>query len=249
MSSINKLSTIKSVFIVPINEHMTKIKIDFFIMPIKGQENRSARFDINDINSNKIYVKYYQKTDEMSIKNIQDSLNTVNNITSKLEQIDTNKGNISDNLEKIDGLSTKIVNNSILKNIKNRLFYDEKEQIDFENLFFNKTIELNIKKDDFIEINLRMLLEYEFIRESQITITEFKLYDDNEQIFISTYNNSNDTSFSNFVYINKNIFYNFKKDTKNLKIIIEFRTTKVEVVNIWYLPKNIDRMIVKHYGN
>ena len=56
-------------------------------MPKPNQQNRSARFDILDINSNKIYIKYYQKTDEMSIKNIQDSLNTVNNISSDLEQI------------------------------------------------------------------------------------------------------------------------------------------------------------------
>ena len=32
MGSINRLSTIKSVFIVPINENMTKIKIDFFLL-------------------------------------------------------------------------------------------------------------------------------------------------------------------------------------------------------------------------
>ena len=61
MGSINKLSTIKSVFIVPINKNMTKVKIDFFIMPKPTQQNRSARFDIQDINSNKIYIKYYQK--------------------------------------------------------------------------------------------------------------------------------------------------------------------------------------------
>ena len=61
MGSINKLSTIKSVFIVPINKDMTKIKIDFFIKPNVGQENRSAQFIIKDINSNKIYVKYYKK--------------------------------------------------------------------------------------------------------------------------------------------------------------------------------------------
>ena len=70
MGSINKLSTIKSVFIVPINKNMTKIKIDFFIMPKPTQQNRSAILTIKDINSNKIYIKYYQKTDEMSIKNI-----------------------------------------------------------------------------------------------------------------------------------------------------------------------------------
>ena len=73
--SINKLSAIKSVFIVPINENMSKIKIDFFIAPKATQQNRSAKFIIQDINSNKIYIKYFQKTDEMSIKNVQDSLN------------------------------------------------------------------------------------------------------------------------------------------------------------------------------
>ena len=61
MGSINKLSTIKSVFMVPIDKNMTKIKIDFFIKPKKGEESRSATFTIKDINSNKIYVKYYKK--------------------------------------------------------------------------------------------------------------------------------------------------------------------------------------------
>ena len=87
MGSVNKLSTIKSVFIVPSNKNMTKIKIDFFIMPKPTQQNRSAKFIIKDINSNKIYVKYFQKTEEMSIKNIQDSLNNVNSITSKIDNL------------------------------------------------------------------------------------------------------------------------------------------------------------------
>ena len=243
MGSINKLSTVKSVFIVPINENMSKIKIDFFIAPKATQQNRSAIFTIKDINSNKIYIKYFQKTDEMSIKNIQDSLNTVDNITADLEKIDDN---IASNLKKINEVDDKIKS----KNIKNILFYDEKEQINFKNLFFNKTFELNIKKDDFIEIDLRMLLNYENINESHITITEFKLYDDNnEQLYILTYNNGQSISYSNFVFLNKNIFYNFKKDTKTLKIIIEFRMTKIEVVKIWYEPKNTDRFILKNYGN
>ena len=74
MGSINRLSTIKSVFIVPINENMSKIKIDFFIQPKSDQQHRTAKFIVRDINSNKIYLKYFQKTDEMSIKDIQDSL-------------------------------------------------------------------------------------------------------------------------------------------------------------------------------
>ena len=143
------------------------------------------------------------------------------------------------------------INNSIkLKNIKNILFYDERDQINFKGIFFDRTYELNIKKNDFIEIDLRMLLDYENINESHITITEFKIYnDDNEQIYIATYNNGDSISYKNFVFINKHIFYNFEKDTKNLKIIIEFRMTRVEVIKIWYEPKNLDRFIIKHYGN
>ena len=115
MGSINKLSTIKSVFIVPINEHMSKIKIDFFIAPKETQQNRSAKFIIHDINSNKIYLKYFQKTDEMSIKDIQDSLDNVKNITSKI-----------DNLEK----------SIYLKNLLNILYHDVDVKI--TNIFFEK---------------------------------------------------------------------------------------------------------------
>ena len=61
MGSINKLSTIKSVFIVPINKDMSKIKIDFYIRPKLSQQSRSATYNIIDINSNKIYIKYFQK--------------------------------------------------------------------------------------------------------------------------------------------------------------------------------------------
>ena len=59
--SINKLSTVKSVFMVPINKDTSKIKIDFFIKPKADQQNRSATFNVIDINSNKIYIKYFQK--------------------------------------------------------------------------------------------------------------------------------------------------------------------------------------------
>ena len=61
MGSINKLSTVKSVFIVPIDKDMTKIKIDFYIRPKLSQQHRSATYKIVDINSNKIYIKYFQK--------------------------------------------------------------------------------------------------------------------------------------------------------------------------------------------
>ena len=223
MGSINRLSTIKSVFIVPINENMSKIKIDFFIAPKETQQNRSARFTIQDINSNKIYIKYFQKTEEMSIKDIQDSLDSIE----------------------------KIKNSINLKNIINILFHNEKKQIDFKNNFFDKTYELNIKKNDFIEIDLRMLLEYTNIDNSNIIITEFRLYDDDddEQLYIATYNNGDHISHKNLVFINKNIFYNFEKDVSNLRVKIFFYMLRSDIVKIFYEPKNLDRFILKHYGD
>ena len=125
MGSINKLSTIKSVFIVPINENMSKMKIDFFIEPKPTQQHRSARFTIQDINSNKIYLKYFQKTDEMSIKDIQDSLNNVKNISNDLE---------------------KIENSVKLKNVYNILFYDEKNSLILMNYFLIKHLSWILRK-------------------------------------------------------------------------------------------------------
>ena len=128
MGSINKFSTIKSVFLVPINKSMNKIKIDFFIIPKIGQENRSAKFIIQDINSNKIYIKYYQKTDEMNTKNIEDSLNTVNNFS---EKIDENKKDI-----------INLKNNIKLKNIYNILIYDKKTKSILKIYFMKKNLML-----------------------------------------------------------------------------------------------------------
>ena len=49
-----------------------------------------------------------------------------------------------------------------------------------------------------------MLLDYENINEAHIVITEFKLYNDNdEQIYTATYNNGDSISYKNFVFINK----------------------------------------------
>ena len=164
-------------------------------------------------------------------------------------KITSNEDDILSNSSEIDSIKNN-KSTQHLKNVYNILFYNEREQIAFKNNFFNKTYGINIKKDDFIEIDLRMLLDYENIKEAHITITEFKLYDDNDkETYTASYNNGNNISFKNFVFINKHIFYNFEKDTTKLRILIYFRMTKVEVVKIWYEPKNTDRFILKHYGN
>ena len=70
MGCINKLSKIKSVFIVPIDKNMDKIKIDFFIKPQKGQEHRSATFTIVDFNRIKYMLNIIKRIELYHISNI-----------------------------------------------------------------------------------------------------------------------------------------------------------------------------------
>ena len=71
-------------------------------------------------------------------------------------------------------------------------------------------------KNDFIEINFKMLVEYEYINKSHIVITAFKLInDDKEDIHATTYHNKDDILYKNFVYLNKYIFIILKRIQKN----------------------------------
>ena len=229
--SINKLSTVKSVFIVPINENMTKIKIDFFIAPKESQQNRSAKFIIQDINSNKIYIKYFQKTDEMSIKDIQDSLNTVNNFASKI-----------DNFEK----------SLYLKNIYNILIYESKTQIDFiKDIFYDKVFDVNTSINDFIEISFKIQLEYQDTDDRHYVKMICELFDENDNsLYIKSVTINEYRYFSNKMLIDDNIFYNFNKVVKKLKFIIKFRKlSPSRVIKIYYIKNDNYRLILKHYGN
>ena len=227
MGSINKLSTIKSVFIVPINENMSKIKIDFFIAPKESEQNRSGIFTIKDINSNKIYIKYFQKTDEMSIKDIQDSLNNINNFASKI-----------DNLEK----------SLYLKNLYNILYRDN--DIKVNHFFFDKTFILNIKKNDFLEIKFDLQLEYDDISNAKNVTTNLIFFNisNGQTLYSKSYrNNKYLTNTNNIILINDSINYNFDIDINKVKIAITFSTTTN--LNITYKSINNHRLIVKHYGN
>ena len=219
MGSINKLSTIKSVFIVPINENMSKIKIDFFIAPKETQQNRSAIFTIKDINSNKIYIKYFQKTEEMSIKDIKDNLNRVSDLENKL----------------------------YLKNFSNTLYHKNDVQID--HIFFEKLYTINSKPNDFLEIQFKILLKYEDSADSRHITTNIILYDDDLELMSYTFDNNNYISDSNTdVLLNDSLNYTFDKNVTNLKMIISF-TKRRSYVKISYSSINTNRLIIKHYGN
>ena len=162
----------------------------------------------------------------MSIKDIQDSLNTVNNFASKI-----------DNLEK----------SLYLKNLFNELYHEN--DVPIGHMFFEKSYTINAKQNDFIEIYFKMLLKYEDSLNSKHVTTNFILYNNDIEVYSISYDNSDYISNSNTdILLNNTFNYTFDTDLDNLKIIISF-TKRRSYVNISYSSINSNRLIIKHYGN
>ena len=264
MGSINKLSTIKSVFIVPINEHMSKIKIDFFIAPKKTQQNRSATFTIKDINSNKIHIKYFQKTEEMSIKDIQDSLNSVKNIN--LEQIDKNKNDITDNLGKINNITkTIMLKNTYFTdfNSTDETIYNELLRLDGASKkivnMFNLDMGYDFKKDDFIEIDCKIILNHNSYDDAKNLALYFELYEgikalQNKLIFRESrrYNQFPIVLNKDRIIVYTKLCYKVKYDIINIKFRIQLQSLyakTVLILNHEIIPNGSNYIFIKHYGN
>ena len=219
---------------------------EYKFLKANAGDNLSAYLNQNDL----FYVELNNNYTIIKIKLFLSIIDKNKTVTCKL--LNTFKSNflVVKHYKKINTLS---VNNNLtnLKNVYNIKYYDYKKQINFNESFFNKTFNLNLKKNDYIDIDLKMKLEYEDIVDSKIIKTEIKLYNDmNEEIFVSNYFNKDSISYSNFVFLNKNILYNFIEDTKFLKIIIKFEFLQIKSIKkIHYIPTNNDRLYLKHYGN
>ena len=257
-------------FCICFKKNYKKIKINLQLHRHNRHGVGNIDLEIDD-NENYINIDYLGRNNSSNLEKINTDISSnlgkigenKNDISSNLKKITKNEGDISTNLIKINSNEDDILynlneinylknNKSIqyLKNVYNILFYNKKTQVDFRNNFYEKVFDVNANKNDFIEINLRMLLNYENINESHLVFTAFKLIDDDNELYISTYNNKDNISYKNFVFINETIFHNFEKDTKKLKILIYFRKADTNaVIKIWYKPVNTDRMIFRYFGN
>ena len=200
------------VFCVKLDDDYDVIKIELILSLIDNVNNTVDCKIYNTYNSNFSCIKYYEKTNLISVyNNLGDLENTI------LSKIEKNKGNISSNLINMriseDNIAINLskinnIRNSIyLKNIYNILFYDEKTQVDFRNLFFEKIFSIDSKQNDFIEINLKMLLEYENINEKNYVSSIYEIFDkNNNSFYISTINNNDYQYFSNKVFVEENFF-------------------------------------------
>ena len=243
-------------FYVKLNDDYKIIKIELILSLINNVSNTTS-VDCkiyNTYKSNFLNVKYYKKINLISVNNnLGDLENTIltnkNNISTNLINIRGNEDNIAYNLSEINNIKNN-VSKSYLKNLYNILFYDEKTQVDFKGVFYEKIFAIDVKQNDFIEINLKMLLEYENINEKIYINTVYEIFDENNNsLYISTINNNDYQYFSNKVSIKENIFYNFTKNVKNIKFRIKFVMNTARVIKIWYINNNNYRFILKHYSS
>ena len=137
-----------------------------------------------------------------------------------------------------------------LKNVYNILFYDKKTQIDFRNIFYEKVFDVNANKNDFIEMKLKIDLQYEYISERNYVKTIYQLFDEdnNNSLYIKSVTNNDYVYFSNRVIVDENIFYNFNKLTKKIKFVIKFQMLLSRVIKIWYIKNDNYRLTIKNYG-
>ena len=130
-----------------------------------------------------------------------------------------NKEDFASNLTKIN--NTK----SYLKNVYNILFYNKKTQIDFrKDMFYEKIFDINSKQNDFVEISFKIDLQYEYISERNYVKTIYEILDENNSnLYIESINNNEYSYFSNRLIVDEKFFYNFTKDIRKLKLLLNFR--------------------------
>ena len=192
-----------------LNDNYSIIKIEL-VLSILDNITKSVSCKLhNSLRSNFLCIKHYKKINLISVNNnLGDLEDTIlsnsskidinkNDLSTNLININTNEDNIAYNLSEINYIKNNN-SKSYLNNIYNIVFYNSKTEVDFRNLFYEKIFEVNAKENDFIEINLKMLLEYKDISEKNYFNTIYEIFDENNNsLHIFTINNNDYQYFSN----------------------------------------------------
>ena len=219
---------------------------------IENNENNISS-NLGKIDTNKNDISSNLSKIENNENNISSNLSKIdtnkNDISTNLINIKANEGNISYNLNEINYLKNN-GSKSYLKNVYNVLFYDVKTQINFSNTFYEKLFDINANENDFIEMSFKISLEYENISERAYVKTFYELFDESgNSLYIKSVSNNDYSFFSNRVFLDENIFYNFTKSIEKIKFVIRFQNISFgRVINIFYIKNDNYRLTIKNYG-
>ena len=77
-----------------------------------------------------------------------------------------------------------------------------------------------------------------------------ELFDENDNsLYVKSVTNNEYIYFSNKVIVDEKIFYNFTKNIKKIKFVIEFqKVSSSRVIKIFYIKNDNYRLVIKSYG-
>ena len=228
-------------FCIYFKKNYDKIKVILLLHRHNRHGLGNIDLEIDDDNDNYININYIDKNNEDIEKN-------KNDISSNLIKINSNEDNILYNLSEINNIKNNS-SKSYLKNVYNILFYDKKTQISFRNYFYEKVFDVNASINDFIEMPFKISLQYENISERSYVKTLYELFDENDNsLYIKSVSNDDYSYYSNKIFIDESIFYNFNKNIKKIKFVIKFQMILSRVIKIWYIKNDNYRLTIKNYG-
>ena len=244
---------------IKLNDNYVNIKIELILSLIDGVSNTTTvNCEIyNKYKSNILNIVYYKYTNLISVNNnnLGDIENTIltnkNNISTNLIKINSNEDDILYNLNEINYLKNNKPT-QYLKNVYNILFYNEKKQISFkeEDIFYEKVLDVDAAINNFIEMSFKISLQYDDISERAYVKTIYQLLDENDNsLYIKSVDNNDYQYYSNKIFIDENIFYNFNKNIKKIKFIIKFqKLIASSVIYLYYIKNDNYRLTIKNYG-
>ena len=232
-------------FCICFKKNYKKIKINLQLHRHNRHGAGNINLEIDDDNENYINIDY---VDRNSDGNDEKIITNKNNISTNLININTNEDNIAYNLNEINNIKNNS-SKSYLKNVYNILFYDKKTQINFKDeIFYEQVFDIDASINDFIEMFFKISLQYENISERSYVKTIYELLDENDNsLYIKSENNDLYSYYSNKIFIDESVFYNFTKNIKKIKFVIKFQMVLSRVIKIWYIKNDNYRFILKHY--
>ena len=202
------------------------------------------KFDIQGINSTRINILIYMLNNNKNNKLIElfdyntvqviynDNIDVLksdtnkNDISSNLEIINTNKNNISSNLEQIIDIKSLLPTSEIFKKtftIKNQSFRFASNVIYFK--LSEIEIENNFNVDEKLEINGNIYYKYDNLQLDHHRLQhEYHIYDDKNKLLhkkILNKTNSTDLNFDNNIMLVKDNFYvTFNNNYNKITILL-----------------------------
>ena len=226
--------------------------------------NKNSQDNSKDISSNKGLIN--TNTSSISDNSELISINT-SSIASNSRLINTNTSSISSNLSKINNITKTIM----LKNIyftdfdskkdepiiKELIFLDKNTNRDRSKEILNTNLEYYFKKDDFIEIDCKLMIQHSTYDYANIIFIYYNLYDgeinENKGLFreIRRYNQFPVMITKNRIIAHTKLCYKFKHDVNNIIFLVKIAsaTRKIDLVLHHYIVEyGTNYISVKHYG-